>query len=150
MEIGVRDAPGSETPRRLVSATLREAKRRGDSCPRRSGKQNAVEIRVRDAPGSKTPRRLASATLREAKRRGDWRPRRSGKQNAVEIGVRDAPGSKTPRRLNFDCACSSEQEKWHISIIDVIEILTGSPRPRKYWNALKTKLKVEGRAPSLL
>lgn len=38
----------------------------------------------------------------------------------------------------------AEQEKWYISITDVIEILTGSPRPRKYWNALKTKLKAEG------
>ena len=38
----------------------------------------------------------------------------------------------------------SEQEKWYLSVIDVIEILTGSPRPRKYWNALKTKLKAEG------
>ena len=37
-----------------------------------------------------------------------------------------------------------EHEKWYFSIIDVIEILTGSPRPRKYWNALKTKLKAEG------
>ena len=37
-----------------------------------------------------------------------------------------------------------EQEKWYLSVIDVIEILTGSPRPRKYWNALKTKLKTEG------
>ena len=37
-----------------------------------------------------------------------------------------------------------EQEKWYFSIIDVIEILTDSPRPRKYWNALKTKLKAEG------
>src|SRR5256885_2210337 len=34
-----------------------------------------------------------------------------------------------------------EKQKWFFSIIDVIEILTGSPRPRKYWNALKTKLK---------
>jgi BRO family, N-terminal domain len=39
---------------------------------------------------------------------------------------------------------NEEEEKWYISIIDVIEILTGSPRPRKYWNALKTKLKTEG------
>ncbi len=39
---------------------------------------------------------------------------------------------------------NSEQEKWYFSIIDVIEILTGSPRPRKYWNALKMKLKAEG------
>jgi len=38
----------------------------------------------------------------------------------------------------------NEQEKWYFSIIDVIEVLTGSPRPRKYWNALKTKLKTEG------
>ncbi len=38
----------------------------------------------------------------------------------------------------------ADQEKWFISIIDVIEVLTDSPRPRKYWNALKTKLKTEG------
>ena len=38
----------------------------------------------------------------------------------------------------------SEQEKWFISIIDVIGVLTSSPRPRKYWNALKTKLIAEG------
>jgi len=38
----------------------------------------------------------------------------------------------------------SEQEKWYISIIDVIEVLTGTDRPRKYWNDLKTKLKKEG------
>jgi len=38
----------------------------------------------------------------------------------------------------------AEEEKWFFSVIDVIEILTDSPRPRKYWNALKTKLKAEG------
>ncbi len=37
-----------------------------------------------------------------------------------------------------------EQDKWFFSIIDVIEVLTDSPRPRKYWNALKSKLKKEG------
>ncbi len=36
------------------------------------------------------------------------------------------------------------QEKWVFSVIDVIEILTESPRPRKYWSALKTKLQAEG------
>ena len=35
-------------------------------------------------------------------------------------------------------------EQWLFSIVDVIEVLTGSPRPRKYWNALKTKLSDEG------
>lgn len=37
-----------------------------------------------------------------------------------------------------------EQEKWHISIIDVIEVLTNSPNPRKYWSVLKLRLKKEG------
>ena len=37
-----------------------------------------------------------------------------------------------------------EKEKWHFSIVDIIEVLTNSPRPRKYWSALKTKLKTEG------
>jgi hypothetical protein len=38
----------------------------------------------------------------------------------------------------------SEQEKWYISIIDVIAVLTGSERPRKYWDDLKRKLQAEG------
>ena len=36
------------------------------------------------------------------------------------------------------------KELWFISIIDVIEELTGTDRPRKYWNDLKSKLKKEG------
>ncbi len=43
-------------------------------------------------------------------------------------------------RRHFD----EEKELWYFSVIDVIEILTESPRPRKYWNALKTKLIEEG------
>ncbi len=38
----------------------------------------------------------------------------------------------------------AEQEKWYVSIIDVISVLTGTDRPRKYWSDLKTKLKKEG------
>lgn len=38
----------------------------------------------------------------------------------------------------------ADQEKWFISIIDVIEVLTNTDRPRKYWSDLKTKLKKEG------
>jgi len=37
-----------------------------------------------------------------------------------------------------------EKEVWYFSIVDVIEVLTESPRPRKYWSALKTKLLQEG------
>ena len=39
---------------------------------------------------------------------------------------------------------NEKEEKWYFSIIDIIEILTESPRPRKYWSALKTKLFNEG------
>ncbi len=42
------------------------------------------------------------------------------------------------------CHWDDAQEKWFFSIIDIIEVLTESPRPRKYWNALKTKLLAEG------
>lgn len=41
-------------------------------------------------------------------------------------------------------AWDSEAEKWFISIVDVIEVLTESDRPRKYWDDLKRKLKAEG------
>ena len=37
-----------------------------------------------------------------------------------------------------------EKELWYFSIIDVIEALTGTDRPRKYWSDLKAKLKKEG------
>jgi len=35
-------------------------------------------------------------------------------------------------------------EKWYISIVDVVEVLTESPNPRKYWSVLKTRMKAEG------
>ncbi|MDO9679557.1 MAG: BRO family protein [Bacteroidales bacterium] len=37
-----------------------------------------------------------------------------------------------------------DNEKWYFSIIDVIEVLIGTDRPRKYWNDLKAKLRKEG------
>ena len=43
-------------------------------------------------------------------------------------------------RVHWD----NEREKWYFSIIDVIGVLTGSERPRKYWSDLKSKLKSEG------
>jgi predicted nucleic acid-binding protein len=39
---------------------------------------------------------------------------------------------------------NEDEEKWYFSIIDIVEVLTDSPRPRKYWNDLKIKLKEEG------
>ncbi|MCZ2248554.1 MAG: hypothetical protein LC111_07330 [Bacteroidia bacterium] len=39
---------------------------------------------------------------------------------------------------------NAEHEKWFISIIDVIQILAETDRPRKYWSDLKAKLKKEG------
>jgi len=34
-------------------------------------------------------------------------------------------------------------EKWYVSIIDVIEVLTNNEQPRKYWSNLKAKLQKE-------
>ena len=39
---------------------------------------------------------------------------------------------------------NDDEEKWYFSIVDVIGVLTGTDRPRKYWSDLKTKLKNEG------
>lgn len=39
---------------------------------------------------------------------------------------------------------NEKEKKWYFSIIDVVEVLTGTDRPRKYWNDLKSKLKKEG------
>ena len=36
------------------------------------------------------------------------------------------------------------QKEWWFSVIDVVEALTGTDRPRKYWNDLKKKLAKEG------
>ena len=37
-----------------------------------------------------------------------------------------------------------EQEKYFISIVDLVGVLSESDRPRKYWSDLKSKLKQEG------
>ena len=37
-----------------------------------------------------------------------------------------------------------EKEFWYFSIVDVVKVLTGSQRPRKYCNDLKKKLSLEG------
>jgi hypothetical protein len=37
-----------------------------------------------------------------------------------------------------------EKEEWYFSVVDIIEALTETDRPRKYWDDLKRKLKEEG------
>jgi hypothetical protein len=55
-------------------------------------------------------------------------------QNAIQIFE-----DKKVRSLWDD-----EQEKWYISIVDVVRILTDSPNPNNYWKVLKNRLKKEG------
>lgn len=38
----------------------------------------------------------------------------------------------------------AENEIWYFSVIDIIEILTGSSIPKRYWSDLKKKLTKEG------
>lgn len=37
-----------------------------------------------------------------------------------------------------------DEEKYYISVIDIVGVLSGSENPRKYWSVLKTRLKKEG------
>ncbi len=39
---------------------------------------------------------------------------------------------------------NEEKELWYFSVIDVVEVLTGSTIPRRYWSDLKKKMKKEG------
>lgn len=56
------------------------------------------------------------------------------KENAVKIF------EQKQVRTHWD----EQQEKWYFSVIDVIEILTGSSIPKRYWSDLKKKLTKEG------
>ena len=38
----------------------------------------------------------------------------------------------------------NEQEKYFISVVDIVSVLTDSKNPRHYWNVLKSRLKEEG------
>lgn len=37
-----------------------------------------------------------------------------------------------------------QQGEWYFSIVDVCQVLTDTPNPRKYWSVLKVRLKQEG------
>ena len=39
---------------------------------------------------------------------------------------------------------NEDEQDWQISIVDVIELLTGTENPRRYWSDLKRKMKAEG------
>ena len=54
---------------------------------------------------------------------------------------------KTPRLAVFEGKRIRKilhQGEWWFSIIDVVEVLVGGDRPRKYWSDLKQKLATEG------
>lgn len=38
----------------------------------------------------------------------------------------------------------ADKELWHFSVVDIIQVLTQSDRPRKYWDDLKRRLYEEG------
>ena len=41
-------------------------------------------------------------------------------------------------------AWDEEKEEWFFSVVDVCQVLSGTDNPRRYWSALKRKLKAEG------
>ena len=39
---------------------------------------------------------------------------------------------------------NEDEQDWYVSIVDVVEVLTGTDNPRRYWSDLKRKLRAEG------
>ena len=52
--------------------------------------------------------------------------------------------SKTFEDKKVRTVWDSDEEKYYISVVDIVEILTESENPRHYWNVLKGRLKEEG------
>ena len=47
-------------------------------------------------------------------------------------------------RLRMRRYWNENKELWYFSVVDVVQILTDSTIPRRYWSDLKTKLQTEG------
>lgn len=39
---------------------------------------------------------------------------------------------------------NEQKEKYYFSVVDIVQVLTGSTNPRRYWSDLKRKLSAEG------
>ena len=52
--------------------------------------------------------------------------------------------NKTFENKKVRTVWNSDEEKYYISVVDIVEILTESSNPRHYWNVLKSRLKEEG------
>jgi len=46
------------------------------------------------------------------------------------------------KRIRYEW--DEESEEWMFSIVDIVEVLTETDNPRRYWSDLKRKLKTEG------
>lgn len=60
-----------------------------------------------------------------------------GRQGDAQLNIFDAEATAQIRHV-------WHEGRWFFSVIDVISLLTGSPRPRKYWSDLKAQLAAEG------
>ena len=52
--------------------------------------------------------------------------------------------NKTFENQKIRTVWNTDDEKYYISVVDIVGILTDSSNPRHYWNVLKARLKVEG------
>ena len=52
--------------------------------------------------------------------------------------------NKTFENKKVRTVWNPDEEKYYISVADIVEILTESSNPRHYWNVLKSRLKEEG------
>ena len=52
--------------------------------------------------------------------------------------------NKTFENQKVRTVWNEEEEKYYISVVDIISAITGSADGRKYWNKVKQHLKEEG------
>jgi hypothetical protein len=60
-----------------------------------------------------------------------------GQQGDAQLSIFDAEATAQIRHV-------WHEGRWFFSVIDVVGLLTESPRPRKYWSDLKAQLVTEG------
>ena len=62
----------------------------------------------------------------------------------IKVETEEGKGTEFTLHQKVRTHWDTEKEQWYFSVIDVIEILTGSSIPKRYWSDLKKKLATEG------
>jgi len=71
-------------------------------------------------------------------------PKKQGIMEGMATEGQKSKGIKLFEDKHIRTAWDEGKEEWFFSIVDVVEALTGTDNPRRYWSDLKRKIKSEG------